>query len=158
MKTVIKVILPVAIGLSLASCGGRANLRGYIFDKELADAIEAGIDNKQSVTQTLGTPTLTAQFTDKTWYYVSTNVKVKPLTRPKAQWRRVMAVSFDDKGVVEKVVNYDLSNARDINPVDEQTPTRGRDMNFFQMLFMNVGRFTGQQQPGAAGGPGPNGS
>lgn len=157
MKKPLKLVTCLALGLSVVACGERIQTRGYIFDKELADAIEPGIDNKQSVQATLGTPTVLAAFDDKTWYYVSTNVKVKPLYHPKPTWRRVMAVTFSDKGVVEKIDNYDLSKAQTIKPVADKTPTRGKNLSFFQQLFMNVGRFTGQQPVGSQG-PGPNGS
>lgn len=158
MKTIAKICILSVIILSLVACGKRSGLRGYIFDKELADAIAPGIDNKQSVYETMGTPSMSSTFSDKTWYYISTVVRTKPLYKPKATARRVMAVSFDDKGVVEGVVNYDLKTARAINPVKDITPTRGKELNFFQQLFMNVGRFSGQQNVGSPGGPGPNGS
>lgn len=158
MNKTFKLIMPLALGLTVASCGETMSTQGYVFDIELANAIQPGIDNRQSVVETMGTPTLTAQFSDKTWYYISTNIEARPLYLVKAKARRVMSVTFDDKGVVDDVKNYDLSHARAINPVSEITPTRGKDLGFFKQLFMNVGRFSGQQNVGSPGGPGPNGS
>ncbi|WND02238.1 outer membrane protein assembly factor BamE [Temperatibacter marinus] len=158
MNGKMKLVVAMTLMVSLTACGQRLQTRGYIFDKELADAIQPGVDNKQSVQATMGTPTLLAAFSDQTWYYVSTNVEVKPLFLPTPKWRRVMSVSFNEQGVVTGVENYDLSHARAIDPVDDKTPTKGKQLGFFQQLFMNVGRFSGQQPVGGPGGPGPNGS
>ena len=56
--------LALAAAVLLAGCssiGTREN-KGYIIDKELVSAIQVGVDNKDSVTRTLGRPTFTAQF------------------------------------------------------------------------------------------------
>ncbi|MFC4347738.1 outer membrane protein assembly factor BamE [Kordiimonas lipolytica] len=146
-------------GVALSACGNRAMIRGYIFDKELADAIQPGVDNRQSVESTLGTPTVRATFDDKTWYYISTTVRIRPVFWPDPQEHRVMAVAFNDNGVVTDVNNYDLSDMRQVDPVNDETPTKGRKQGFFQQIFGGVGRFAGGSAPvGSQGGNrGPNG-
>ncbi|GHF29067.1 hypothetical protein GCM10017044_25400 [Kordiimonas sediminis] len=131
-------------------------VRGYVFDKELADAIQPGVDNRQSVIGTLGGPTMRASFNDNIWYYVSTTVRVRPVFWPDAKEHRVLAISFNDSGIVDDVRNYDMNDRRVVNPVGDKTPTRGREMNVFQQIFMNVGRFSGSA-PVGSGGVGPNG-
>lgn len=152
------VALCLMAGLALSACGNSRMVRGYIFDKELANAIQPGVDNRQSVESTLGSPTIRATFDDNTWYYISTTVRVRPVFWPDAQEHRVMAVAFNDRGVVADVTNYDLGDMRDVNPVDDKTPTKGRKMNFFQQIFGGVGRFSGSAPVGSQGGNrGPNG-
>ncbi|MBL4639616.1 MAG: outer membrane protein assembly factor BamE [Kordiimonadaceae bacterium] len=153
-KTVRKNIslsLCIVAVLATTACGNARATRGYIFDEALADAILAGVDNRRSVQSTLGSPSVTATFSDDTWYYVSTTVRVRPVFWPDAKKHRVLAISFSDSGVVENVDNFDLSDMRTINPVADKTPTRGRELSLFQKIFGNVGRFSGQ-------GQGPNGS
>ncbi len=157
-SSTMKLTVIASLGLALSACGQSLQTRGYLFDKELADAIQPGIDNRKSVEATMGTPTLQATFDDKVWYYVSTTVKVRPLFYPEPKTRLVMAVSFNDKDVVSDVTKYDMSSARNIAMVQEKTATRGKELSFFQQLFMNVGRFSGQQQQMGDQGPGPNGS
>ena len=147
----------LAAGLAVSACGNGRAIRGYIFDAELADAILAGVDNRQSVQSTLGTPTVPATFSDDTWYYVSTTVRIRPVFWPDAKQHRVMAVRFNEQGVVENVDNYDLSNMLKVTPVSDKTPTKGRKLNLFQQIFGNVGRFSGQAPIGSGEGRGPNG-
>lgn len=153
----LSLLLCVAAGLATTACGNGRAIRGYVFDKELADAIMPGVDNRQSVQSTLGTPSVSATFSDSTWYYVSTTVRVRPVFWPDPKEHRVLAISFNDSGVVENVDNFDLSHMRVVEPVGDKTPTRGRDMGFFQQIFGNVGRFSGQAPVGSQGGTGPNG-
>ena len=154
----LKLSAIIAIGLSAAACSNSQMSRGYLFDPDLADNIAPGVDNRQSVETTLGTPSLRATFDDDTWYYVNTTVKRRSIFLPKPVKRRVMKVRFAENGTVAEVSNYDLSHARNIDPINDITPTRGRKLNFFQQLFMNVGRFSGSAPVGSQGGSGPNGS
>lgn len=145
-------------GTVLAGCGNSRMVRGYIFDPELANAIQPGVDNRQSVETTLGTPTVRATFDDNTWYYVSTTVRIRPVFWPDAKGHRVMAVAFNDSGVVADVKNYDLTDMREVDPVNDKTPTKGRNLNFFQQIFGGVGRFSGSAPVGTQGdNRGPNG-
>jgi len=144
-------------GVCTTACGNARATRGYVFDNDLANAILPGVDNRQSVRSTLGTPTVSATFDDKTWYYVSTTVRLRPVFWPDPKSHRVMAVSFNDKGVVANIDNYDLSAMKPINPVNDKTPTKGRTLNFFQQLFGTIGQFSGQAPVGSDTNRGPNG-
>lgn len=156
-KKFVSLSLLLAASLATTACGNGRAVRGYIFDPELSNAILPGVDNRQSVRSTLGGPTITAGFDDATWYYISTTVRVRPVFWPDPKRHRVMAVRFDDSGIVANVDNYDMSHMVDIDPVDDKTPTRGRKLNLFQQIFGNVGRFSGQAPVGSNGTTGPNG-
>jgi hypothetical protein len=51
------------------------NNQGYIADEELVASVQPGVDNKQSVERALGRPTMSGQFDDNVWYYVSRNTQ-----------------------------------------------------------------------------------
>lgn len=156
-RTVKPLVLCLMAGIALSACGNTRMVRGYVFDKQLADAIQPGVDNRQSVESTLGTPTVKASFNDNKWYYVSTTVRVRPVFWPDPKEHRVMAVAFNDAGVVTDVQNFDMSAMRSVNPVGDKTPTLGREINFFQQIFGNVGRFSGSAPVGSGETRGPNG-
>lgn len=160
--SVIKLSLIATAALATSACGNSRAVRGYVFDKELADAIQPGVDNRLSVESTLGTPTMTGSFDQSTWYYVSTTVRVRPVFWPDAKDHRVLVVAFNDRGVVSTVNNLGLEDMREVSSVSDKTPTRGRKTNFFEQIFGSIGRFGGAgpgQQGGQGGGTprGPNG-
>jgi len=161
MNKIIKgTIIALSISTMLAGCGKSRSVRGYYFDPMLANDILPGVDNQQSIHNTLGSPTKLGAYDDSTWYYISTSLRYRAVLRPEPQTRRILAIRFDDQGVVSEVENLDLSLAWNIEPNGDKTRTRGKELNFFQQLFMNVGRFAGAGQQGQQGpnGPGPNGS
>lgn len=153
-------ILTAAL-LATTACGNTREVRGYVFDKQLADAILPGVDNRNSVLTTLGNPTMRGTFDDTTWYYVSTKVRVRPVFWPDAKEHRVLVVGFNDRGVVDQVNNLGLEDMRQVEAVQDKTKTRGRKQNFFQQIFGSIGRFggAGPGQQGGNQGPtrGPNG-
>ena len=59
------------VGLALSACSGIRDHRGFVLDPKLAEGIQVGVDNKESVAKTLGRPTFTGQFDPNDWYYVS---------------------------------------------------------------------------------------
>jgi len=157
-KNILKYTLVASTALTITACGNGRALRGYVFDAELADAIQPGVDNRASVETTLGTPTMRATFDDGTWYYISTTVRIRPIFWPDAKAHRVLVVSFNDSGVVSDVNNLGLDDMREVENVRDKTPTKGRKLNFFEQIFGSIGRFGGQAPVGSeGGGSGPNG-
>lgn len=157
VSSVLKVGLLTSVVLTTAACGNRREVRGYVFDKELADAIQPGVDNRTSVLSTLGTPTMKATFDEGTWYYVSTTVRVRPVYWPDAKDHRVLVVAFNDSGVVSDVNNLGIDDMRDVDSVGDKTPTKGRKLSLFEQIFGSIGRFAGQAPVGSGERRGPNG-
>lgn len=153
-------VIALTVSTLLAGCGKSRSVRGYYFDPLLSNDILPGVDNQLSVHSSLGSPTSQGAYDENTWYYISTRLRFRAVLRPERETRRVMAIRFDEKGVVSEVKNLDLAVAWNIEPNGDKTKTRGKELNFFQQLFMNVGRFAGagQQQQQGPNGPGPNGS
>jgi outer membrane protein assembly factor BamE (lipoprotein component of BamABCDE complex) len=148
----------VSLGLAVAGiallggCVGTKEHRGYVLDQELASAIQVGVDNKESVTKTLGRPTFTGQFDPNDWYYVSRDTKAIAFRSQKVLDQEVVHIRFDAAGNVAAVNRTDETLVAKIDPVDDKTPTLGRNRSFFDEIFGNIGVFNqgalGQQQPG----------
>ena len=148
----------VSFGLAVAGiallggCAGIKEHKGYVLDKELASAIQVGVDNKQSVEKTLGRPSFTGQFDANDWYYVSRDTKRVPFRSQQVTNQDVLHVRFDAAGNVAAVDTTDETVVARINPVNDKTPTLGRDRSFFDELFGNIGVLNqgalGQQPPG----------
>ncbi len=149
---VISLGLMVAGMALLGACVGTKEHRGYVLDEELASAIQVGVDNKDSVTKTLGRPTFTGQFDPNDWYYVARDTKAIAFRSQKVMDQDVIHIRFDAAGNVAAVNRTDETLVARINPVDDKTPTLGRNRSFFDEIFGNIGVFNqgamGQQQPG----------
>ena len=136
----------------LGGCMGIRQHRGFVIDKELASGVQVGVDNKDSVAKTLGRPSFTGQFDANDWYYVSRDTKTVPFRSEAATDQTVLHIRFDAAGNVASVNQTGKELIAGINPVNDKTPTLGRDRSFFDELFGNIGVLNsgamGQQPPG----------
>lgn len=138
-----RLLAAVAVGLVAMSASGCSRIRdnqGYIADPVLLSSIQPGVDNRQSVMQTLGRPSFEGGFDGQQWYYVSRSTGQLAFLKPKPTTQNILVVSFDQKGNVSKVEKRGLEQAVSIDPVGDKTPTLGRESGILQDLFGNIGR------------------
>ncbi len=150
--TLVKCLLGLAVVGGTVACSPTTNVRGYVPEQQIVDGIRPGVDDRASVQQMLGTPSAKGMFDDKRWYYVSRTTEQLAFFKPEVLEGQVISVAFNDKGVVSDVSRIGLDQARKINPSGDKTPTRGRELGFWEQIFGNVGRFSGGGGA-AAGGP-----
>ena len=127
--------------------------KGYVLDKELASAIQVGVDNKESVAKTLGRPSFTGQFDVNDWYYVARDTRTVALRSQRVLDQDVVHIRFDAAGNVASINTTGEELVAKIDPVDDKTPTLGRNRSFFDEIFGNIGVLNqgalgGQQPPG----------
>ena len=146
-----KMILAFAIVTILSGCTINRSLRGYVADEDLISAITPGIDNLHSVRDTLGNPTMTGTFDRSVWYYIATDTKQKSFFHENPTQHMVMIVKFDESGVVDNIQRLGLEDMENVNAVADSTPTRGKELGFWEQIFGNVGRFATQQGPNPGG-------
>ncbi|MEE3101518.1 MAG: outer membrane protein assembly factor BamE, partial [Pseudomonadota bacterium] len=72
------------------------------------------------------------------WYYVSSRVETLAYNAPEVTDRRIVAVHFDDAGVLASADVYGLEDGRIINLVTRTTPTFGRELTILQQIFGNL--------------------
>ena len=147
MKTGLATIVIIAAALVTSGCSRVKAQQGYLVDETLFTSILPGVDNRESVSRTLGRPTFAAQFDSGSWYYVSRLTGQYAFVAPKTLQQQILIVSFDPDGNVSKVERRGMEKIARISPEDDKTQTLGKSESFFQELFGNVG------QVGAAGGP-----
>lgn len=127
-----------AAGLT-AGCTQIRDHQGYMVDEALVASVQPGIDNRDSVTGTLGRPTFVGQFDQRDWYYVSRDTRNFGFEMPNPVQQTVLHVRFDDAGNVTGVNRTGIDQVVSINPYGEKTPTLGRSSGFFEELFGNIG-------------------
>ena len=144
-----KGALAVAGAALLAGCMGIHEHRGAVIDRELASAIQVGLDNKESVAKTIGRPSFTGQFNPNDWYYVSRDTKAVAFRGVGVLDQTVLHIRFDQAGNVVAVNRSGKELIASIDPVNAKTPTLGRKRSFFDELFGNIGTISQPGLPGA---------
>lgn len=141
-KTVILAGL-LAVAVTAGGCTVDQQIRGYIINKKETEGVTAGFDNMSSVVNLLGNPSMVGTFNEDVWYYINEQAIRRAFFKPTAKERTILAIHFDEAGLVEEVKTFSLADARKINPRDDTTPTRGKKLGFFEQIFGNIGRFSG---------------
>lgn len=135
----------------LTACAGIREHRGFVLDDQLAAAIQPGVDNKESVTKTLGRPTFVGQFDANDWYYLSQNTAQFAFRNPRVEEQKLLRIRFDAAGNVVSATTTGKELIAAVDPSGDKTPTLGRQRSFFDELFGNIGTIS---QPGLPGGGG----
>ena len=140
--------LLAAVGLALAlgsgACTARIDQRGNKPDEDQVVLINPGVDDKNRVAELIGTPSAISTFNDRTWYYISKRTETVAFFDPETVDQEVLAISFDDSGVVDNMRIYGPEDGRTIAYVDRTTPTEGNELTLIQQLLGNLGRFNPQ--------------
>jgi len=139
MHASLRIISAVAALGLVAGCSSIENSRGYLVDQVLVASVQPGIDNRQSLESTLGRPTLTSQYGEPIWYYISSRTEQAPFTTPKIARHSVLAIKFDDAGNVLSAETSGMEQVVRIDPDGNETPTLGIERGLLEDLFGNIG-------------------
>lgn len=140
----------LAVALTAAACAPRIDQRGNKPDEEQVVQINPGVDDKNRVAELIGTPSAISTFNDRTWYYISKRTETTAFFDPDVVDQEILAIAFDDSGVVESMRVYGQEDGQTIAYVDRTTPTEGSHLTIMQQLLGNLGRFNpqGDSRPG----------
>lgn len=135
-------LLLTCAALALSACGNTVQVRGNTPDPEDVAEIQPGIHSRQDIIDLLGSPSTVSTFEDRKWYYIGQKTHQVAFMKPEVIDRNVLVILFDESGVVQATEHYDMADAQDVDPVERETPSEGRDLTFLQQLFGNIGKFS----------------
>lgn len=158
-----KRVLPILF-LSLlvtAACQPTVTTRGNLVDMDEAAMLSIGKSSKEDVRSILGSPTSTAAMNDNRWYYIGQNTSRFGFQAEKVTERRIVALTFDEQGILSEVTPLENSG-REVAMNKDITPTTGHNLTVLQQAFGNLGRFNETKKDtsivGAEGLPGGGGA
>lgn len=128
----------LALAAALAACSPVDRGHGYAPKAEELSLIIPGQDDQGSVRTKIGRPGGSGIINANAWYYVGTTVRNYTYNPPEVVDRTVVAVLFDDQGIVTDVGQYGIENGQIIDLVTRTTPTYGRERTVIQQLLDNV--------------------
>ncbi|MEQ8964624.1 MAG: outer membrane protein assembly factor BamE [Azospirillaceae bacterium] len=124
-----------------AGCTQQVATRGNLVEDRRLEQVAAGQSTQDEVRSILGPPTSVATFDETVWYYIGQRTRQRAFLAPSVTERRVVRIAFDDTGRVAELEELDLEDARDVELVERETPTRGREIGILEQFLGNLGRF-----------------
>ena len=132
--------------LSVAgACARLSDSHGYIPEQSALDEIVIGQDTKQSAALILGRPGTGGIIDDRGWFYVRSQYE-RFLWRPPVEVdRQVVAITFDDAGVIENVERFGLEEGQVIALSRRVTTSNTQGVGLLRQLFANLGNIDAGQ-------------
>lgn len=138
-----------ALLVALTGCSPTYKNHGYVPAQEDLEQIVVGIDTRSSVEDTLGTAGSTSVLEDDAMYFVRSRFRTFALLEPEVVEREVVAVSFDDNGVVQNIETFGLERGQVVQLSRRVTDSSVANKTFLRQLLGNIGQFT----PGGISSP-----
>jgi outer membrane protein assembly factor BamE (lipoprotein component of BamABCDE complex) len=139
--TGLRLVAVLMGGAVVAACSPMVANHGHHLDEQALAQLRPGQTSREEVLRTLGSPSATATFDQDTWYYIQQRKERMSFYQNELVEQKVVAVHFDERGVVRAVDRRGLEDANDITPVADATPTHGTEMSVVQQFLGNLGRF-----------------
>ena len=135
----------VGVAFALGACSATFENHGYVpTDRELEEVI-VGVDTRETVAEVIGQPSSSGVLTSSGYYYVQSRWRHFAYRAPEVIDRQVVAVSFNETGVVENIERFTLEDGRVIALSRRVTDSNVKGISFLRQLLGNLGNFDASQ-------------
>lgn len=125
--------------IGVAACTPTYRNHGYVpRDEELAKVV-VGQSTTEDVALAVGRPSAIGVLTGSGWYYVGSRFKEIGIRAPVEIDRQVVAVSFDESGVVSNVERFGLEKGQVVAISRRVTDDNIKGVSFLRQLLGNLG-------------------
>jgi outer membrane protein assembly factor BamE (lipoprotein component of BamABCDE complex) len=136
-----RAILAGCVLLMSVGCTTLYRNHGYApTDDQLAEVL-VGVDTRDTVSDVVGPPTAGGVTNGGGFFYVESRFRLLGPLEPKEIEREVVAIRFDDAGVVSNVERFGLENGNVVALSRRVTQDNVRDTTFIRQLFGSIGNF-----------------
>jgi outer membrane protein assembly factor BamE (lipoprotein component of BamABCDE complex) len=136
------VALLIAAGL--AACTPVIRNHGYVPAEDELALVEVGVDTRETVNQKIGRPSTSGLLNDEGWYYVQSQYRLVGPREPKEVDRKVLAVTFNEAGVVENIGLFGLEDGQVVEISRRVTETNIKGISVISQLLGSFGRVTAE--------------
>lgn len=134
--------------LLIAACKPIVRNHGYMPNEEDLSLITVGVDTRETVASSVGPPSSAGLVTGSGYYYVRSRWETFGPREPKEADRQVLAITFDQDGVVQNIERFGLERGRVVALSRRVTDTSIRNVSFIRQLLGNIGRLSADEIAG----------
>lgn len=133
-------VLAVTVA-AVAACTATYRKHGYVPSSEELAELVVGVDTRDTVAESVGIPGSAGVLNDSGYYYVTSRVRHLGATKPKVVSRELVAISFDQAGIVKNIERFGLEDGQVI-PLERRVTSSGVEkVSFLRQLLGNIGNF-----------------
>jgi len=134
-------ILMLGLVALVTACSPVYQYHGFAPTEEDLQEIEVGLDTRTTVASVIGKPGASGLLAEGAWYYVRSEFKSELWKAPEEIDREVVAISFDEDGVVSNVERFGLDRGQVVVLNRRVTDSNVEGVSFLKQLFGNAGGF-----------------
>lgn len=127
--------------LAVSGCTATYRNHGYVPSQDELAEIVVGVDTRDTVSDAIGRPSSIGVLEGSGYYYVASRMRTYGAAEPRVVSRRLVAITFDDAGVVEDIVELGLEDGRVVSLDRRVTDSSVSNNTFLRQLFGNLGNF-----------------
>ncbi len=131
--------LAVIAAAALTGCQPIVTSRGNLVEDERLNRVAVGRSDRNEVVGALGSPTIVSDYQEDLWYYIGQRSERIAFFRGEVAERRILAIRFDQDGIVAAIDELDETAGTEVNFVNRTTPTAGRPLTFIEQILGNFG-------------------
>jgi outer membrane protein assembly factor BamE (lipoprotein component of BamABCDE complex) len=139
-------VLLLAAGL--AACSPVYRNHGYVPAEDELALVEVGVDTRETVGQKIGRPSTSGLLNDEGWFYVQSRYEHRGPRQPREIERQVLAVTFNEAGVVENIARYGLEDGKVVQISRRVTETNIKGIGLIEQLLGNFGQISAEDIAG----------
>lgn len=136
-----KKLLVILSLISATGCATETYLHGYTFEQSDIDFIAIHKSTRDDVIRELGSPTSKSNFGDSTYYYINFKTEKTAFFDPKVVEQKVLAITFNKKDQVSKIIQHTLDDRNQIAFSEDKTEIQGNYMTPAEQMLSNIGKF-----------------
>ncbi|MFM2354621.1 MAG: hypothetical protein RLZZ528_357 [Pseudomonadota bacterium] len=130
----------LAVVLAAAACSAVYRDHGYVpSDTDLEEVI-VGESTREDVAIAVGRPSSSGVLAGGAWFYVGSRFKHFGPRAPQEVDRQVVAISFDEDGLVENVERFGLEDGRVVALSRRVTDTNIKGLGLIRQLLGSLGK------------------
>ena len=132
--------LALIVVLGLSACAPTFRNHGYVPPEEDLAELVVGIDTRSTVEDLVGPPTSGGVLQGGDYFYIRSRVRTFGPRRPQVVERQVLAITFDQEGVLQNIERFGLEDGRVVALSRRVTTSGVEDTTFLRQLLGNIGR------------------
>jgi len=130
----------VALAVTLAGCSATFQNHGFVPPEEELETILPGVDTRESLALTVGEPSAAGVIREDAWFYASYRVRNFAYQAPQVIERDIVAITFDEDGVVRNVERFGLEDGQLVQLSRRVTDSGVGEVTILTQILRNFGR------------------
>lgn len=126
--------------VTLSACSATFQNHGFVPPEDELEAVIVGVDTRDSLALSIGQPSASGVIRDEAWFYTAYRVRSFAYRAPEVIERDVVAVSFDDDGVVSNIERFGLEDGQFVQLSRRVTDGGIGEVSILTQILGNFGR------------------